>query len=54
MALERGYLINVTAGSTVRLLPPLIMSDAQATELVTAVSGIIGEFAHQHVIAAAS
>jgi acetylornithine/N-succinyldiaminopimelate aminotransferase len=53
-ALEQGYLINVTAGSTVRLLPPLIMSDAQAAELVTAVSGIIGEFADQHTIAAAS
>ncbi|WP_279243373.1 aspartate aminotransferase family protein [Candidatus Litorirhabdus singularis] len=54
MALNSGYLINVTAGSTVRLLPPLIMSDAQAAELVTAISGLIREFAAQHVTAAAS
>ena len=30
MALERGLLINVTADHVVRLLPPLILSDADA------------------------
>lgn len=32
-ALANGLLINVTAGNTIRLLPPLIMSDEQAGEL---------------------
>ena len=40
-ALERGLLINVTAGSVVRLLPPLIIDDDQATEIVETVSELI-------------
>jgi acetylornithine/N-succinyldiaminopimelate aminotransferase len=34
-ALAAGLLINVTADKVVRLLPPLVMSDAEAAELVT-------------------
>ena len=34
LALDRGLLINVTADSVVRLLPPLILSDAEAVEIV--------------------
>ncbi len=33
-ALETGLLVNVTAGSVVRLLPPLILTDAEAGELL--------------------
>jgi hypothetical protein len=33
-ALAAGLLINVTADKVVRLLPPLVMSDAEAAELV--------------------
>lgn len=33
-ALDAGLLINVTAGSVIRLLPPLIFTDAEADELV--------------------
>ncbi|WP_462322315.1 acetylornithine/succinylornithine family transaminase [Halochromatium sp.] len=40
-ALARGLLINVTAGSVVRLLPPLIIDDDQATEIVETVSELI-------------
>lgn len=40
-ALEQGLLINVTAGSVVRLLPPLILSDAEADEMVRSLGGII-------------
>lgn len=40
-ALERGLLINVTAGSVVRLLPPLIIDDDQATEIIETVSELI-------------
>lgn len=43
-ALARGLLINVTAGSVVRLLPPLIIDDDQANEIVDEVSGLILEF----------
>ena len=40
-ALARGLLINVTAGNTIRLLPPLIISDAQAGELVRGVAELV-------------
>ncbi len=43
-ALEQGLLINVTAGSVVRLLPPLIIDDEQATRIVDAVSELILTF----------
>ncbi|MBX2884505.1 MAG: aspartate aminotransferase family protein [Granulosicoccus sp.] len=41
MALEAGVLINVTAGRVVRLLPPYILSDDEADELVGRVSGVV-------------
>ena len=43
-ALESGLLINVTADSVVRLLPPLVMSDSEAEQLLDGVSGLIGQF----------
>ena len=43
-ALDRGFLINVTANNTIRLLPPLIMSDSQAEELAAGVVALIREF----------
>ncbi|MDZ7663620.1 acetylornithine transaminase [Thiohalophilus sp.] len=43
-ALDQGLLINVTAGNTVRLLPPLILSDEQAEQIVTDVSELIQAF----------
>lgn len=43
-ALERGLLINVTAGNTIRLLPPLVMSDEDADYLVQGVIDLITEF----------
>jgi acetylornithine aminotransferase len=44
MALARGLLINVTAGNTVRLLPPLVMSDDEAEQLVSGVTDLINDF----------
>jgi len=44
MALERGLLINVTAGNTIRLLPPLVLSDDDADHLVQGVTELIAEF----------
>ncbi len=43
-ALEQGLLINVTADSVVRLLPPLIMNRDEAGQLVTLLSKLIKEF----------
>lgn len=43
-ALKRGLLINVTADNVVRLLPPLIISDDQAQQIVQTVSDLIREF----------
>lgn len=39
--LEAGVLINVTADTVVRLLPPLVLTDAEADEIVSRVSGIV-------------
>lgn len=44
MALERGLLINVTAENTIRLLPPLVLSDDEADQLVQGVTDLIVEF----------
>ena len=43
-ALEQGLLINVTADSVIRLLPPLILSDEQADQLVTTLTQLIKNF----------
>jgi acetylornithine/N-succinyldiaminopimelate aminotransferase len=43
-ALERNLLINVTAERVIRLLPPLIISDDEAEQLVSTLSALIREF----------
>jgi acetylornithine/N-succinyldiaminopimelate aminotransferase len=43
-ALGLGLLINVTAERMVRLLPPLILSDAEAADLVERLANVIREF----------
>ncbi len=43
-ALVKGLLINVTAENVVRLLPPLIMSHAEAQQLVDILCPLIKEF----------
>ncbi|MES9827990.1 MAG: aspartate aminotransferase family protein [Candidatus Thiodiazotropha sp.] len=40
-ALDQGLLINVTAEKIVRLLPPLIISDAECEEIIDKVSALI-------------
>jgi len=42
--LAQGVLINVTADSVVRLLPPLIMNREEATQLINLLSQLIKEF----------
>jgi len=44
LARAKGLLINVTAGNIVRLLPPLILSDIEAEELIDTLSVLIENF----------
>ncbi|WP_455218181.1 acetylornithine/succinylornithine family transaminase [Kaarinaea lacus] len=44
LALEQGLLINVTAERVVRLLPPLVMNDDQADQLVDKLSEIVRQY----------
>ena len=44
IALAQGLLINVTADKTVRLLPPLILSDDEASQVVARVARLINDF----------
>jgi len=44
MALEKQLLINVAAERVIRLLPPLILSDAQANDIIDIVSQLIRDF----------
>ena len=44
-ALDAGLLINVTAGDTIRLLPPLIINETETLELAAAVAALIRDFA---------
>lgn len=41
LAAGKGLLINVTAGSVIRLLPPLIMTEAEADQVIRIVSDLI-------------
>lgn len=43
-ALAKGLLINVTAGQTIRLLPPLILSDEDIDILVERLTSLIKEY----------
>jgi acetylornithine/N-succinyldiaminopimelate aminotransferase len=43
-ALNAGLIINVTADTVIRLLPPLVMSDEEADSLVDKLSGLIKDF----------
>jgi acetylornithine/N-succinyldiaminopimelate aminotransferase len=47
MALESKLLINVTADKVVRLLPPLIINELEAKELVTRLAKLIKVFLNQ-------
>jgi acetylornithine aminotransferase len=43
-ALDAGLLINVTADRVVRLLPPLVIREAEARELVAMLVALIRRF----------
>ncbi|QEP44650.1 aspartate aminotransferase family protein [Ectothiorhodospiraceae bacterium BW-2] len=42
--LERGLILNITAGSVIRLIPPLILRQEEAESLVTTLSQLIFNF----------
>jgi acetylornithine/N-succinyldiaminopimelate aminotransferase len=44
LALTEGLLINVTAGRVIRLLPPYILTDAEADRVVEMVSALVKSF----------
>jgi acetylornithine aminotransferase len=44
MALEQGLLINVTAGSVVRLLPPLVLSEDETADIARILISCINQF----------
>jgi acetylornithine aminotransferase len=43
-ALEAGLLINVTADRVIRLLPPLVIREAEARELVASLAALVRQF----------
>ncbi len=43
-ALEQGLLINVTASRVIRLLPPLILDEPEATAAVRVIGGLVRKF----------
>ncbi|MGH8755047.1 MAG: aminotransferase class III-fold pyridoxal phosphate-dependent enzyme, partial [Burkholderiales bacterium] len=53
LALEQGLLINVTAENVIRLLPALVMQQAEAQQLIDGLSGLIRQFASQSASAQA-
>ena len=47
IALGKGLLINVTADNVIRLLPALVMQQAEAQQLIQGLSGVIINFSRQ-------
>ncbi len=45
IALQEGLLINITAGNTLRLLPPLVISEQEALELAGGVARLVSDYA---------
>jgi acetylornithine/N-succinyldiaminopimelate aminotransferase len=45
LAADAGLLINVTAGNVIRLLPPLVITEAEADQIVAIISQLIGNLA---------
>ncbi|WP_323135126.1 hypothetical protein [Methylophaga sp. OBS4] len=49
-ALEQGLLINVTADSVIRLLPPLVINAEEAEMIVNKVSELVINFLSSHAV----
>jgi acetylornithine aminotransferase len=46
-ALEQGLLINVTMDSVIRLLPPLVIGEAEARQIVSILVPLVQQFLNQ-------
>ena len=51
-ALDAGLVLNVTAENVIRLLPPLVMSEAEARVVVERLSPLVQRFLEKRVAAA--
>jgi len=54
MGLEAGLLTNVTQDSVVRIVPPLIINEAETREMVSRIAGVIKRFLAQSAVVPAS
>jgi len=45
--LDKGVLLNIAGGDTVRVLPPLVMSDEHAEELGATIAAVLNDIAQQ-------
>jgi acetylornithine aminotransferase len=45
--LDKGVLLNIAGGDTVRVLPPLVMSDEQAEQLGATIAAVLNDIAQQ-------
>jgi acetylornithine aminotransferase len=50
-ALARGLVVNVTADSVIRLLPPLVMNEIEGRQVVERLAPIVKEFLEQSAAA---
>ena len=48
-ALAQGFIINVTSDKVIRLVPPLIMNEQEASQLIAGVVPLVKEFLAQAV-----
>lgn len=48
LALEQSLLINVTAGNVIRLLPPFILTNEQAEQIISILTKLITSFLARH------
>jgi acetylornithine aminotransferase len=49
-AADEGLLISVTADSVIRLVPPLIMTTAEASQVVAILVPLIKQFLHDKTV----
>ena len=45
-ALKNKLLINVTSGNVIRLLPPLVMSEKEADQVVSVLTNVLKKYLH--------
>ena len=51
LALDAGLVINVTAENVIRLLPPLVMTEAEGRQVVERLAPLVKAFVEKRVAA---